>query len=147
MADRADATAPVLDAALDAAPDVAADSGSGALDPDAAGSAQGSGSDAIDEGSASAGSDEIEMDPNTAEDLDPEKGSAAAAEDEAADAPESGSAAEAKAPEPPPTVKRATRASRWLGSTAIPRCPRWIQRAAPARKEKRLSSTGVISNR
>ena len=58
--------------------------------------------------SASAGSDEIEMDPNTAEDLDPEKGSAAAAEDEAADAPESGSAAEAKAPEPPPTVKRAT---------------------------------------
>ena len=45
------------------------------------------------------------------------------------------------------TVKRATRASRWLGSTAIPRCPRWIQRAAPARKEKRLSSTGVISNR
>jgi tetratricopeptide (TPR) repeat protein len=48
------------------------------------------------------------MDPNTAEDLDPQKGSAATAQDEAADAPESGSAAEAKAPEPPPAVKRAT---------------------------------------
>jgi serine/threonine-protein kinase len=103
-----DATAMVApaEAAIDAPPDGAP------LDAD--GSAAGSGSDVAGDGSGSAGSDllagsdEIEMDPNTAEDLDPEKGSAATAQDEAADAPESGSAAEAKAPEPPPTVKRAT---------------------------------------
>jgi TolA-binding protein len=74
-------------AVADAAPIDAVEQGSGsAVAQVATGSGSGSGS-----------ADEIEMDPNTAEDLDPEKGSAATAQDEAADAPESGSAAEAKA--------------------------------------------------
>jgi serine/threonine-protein kinase len=87
---------PAIDAAevppIDAAeipPVDAAEQGSG--------SAQGSGSG---QGS-SAGSDEIEMDPEKAEDLDPQKGSAEKAVDEAEDAPTTGSAAEAKTPEAP----------------------------------------------
>ena len=68
------------DAALpDAAIEVAAGSGSGS-----AGSAVGSGSDDA----------EIEMDPEKAEDLDPAKGSAETAEDEAGDAPKSNEEAE-----------------------------------------------------
>ncbi len=99
--DAAEAPAVVIDAAAPAV-------GSGS-DMVAAGS--GSAVVAVGSGSAvgSAGSgEEIEMDPNTAEDLDPEKGSAEVAATEAADEPESGSAAEAKAPEPPPAVKKAT---------------------------------------
>ncbi|MBV8758694.1 MAG: serine/threonine protein kinase [Deltaproteobacteria bacterium] len=89
-----------------AAPDAAIDAPADAASIDAAEVvAVGSGSAGSGAGSAS---DEIEIDPNTAEDLDPAKGSAAQAATEAADEPESGSAAEAKAPEPPPAVKRAT---------------------------------------
>jgi len=84
--------APAIDAPVDAPID--------AVEQGSAGSAVGSG--------AGSGSDEIEMDPNTAEDLDPQKGSAEVAATEAADEPESGSAAEAKTPEPPPAVKKAT---------------------------------------
>jgi serine/threonine-protein kinase len=66
----------------------------------AVGSAAGSAGSA---GSAvSAGSDEIEMDPEKAEDLDPAKGSAETAEDEAGDAPKSNEEAEhAPAPAAP----------------------------------------------
>jgi serine/threonine-protein kinase len=95
-------------APIDAAPD-AAEPDAMPIDAPNGPVEQGSGSAVAEVGSGSAaGSDEIEMDPNTAEDLDPQQGSAATAEDEAADAPESGSAAEAKAKEPPPAEKRAT---------------------------------------
>jgi serine/threonine protein kinase/tetratricopeptide (TPR) repeat protein len=84
----------VAEVAIDAAIDAPIDA-----PPEGSGSGSGSGSAA----------EEIEIDPNTVEDLDPQKGSAAQAAEEAADAPESGSAAEAKAPEPAAAaVKRAT---------------------------------------
>lgn len=89
----ADAAEPDAAVAIDA-PDLdAAEVGSG--------SAEGSGSDAGSGAGSSAGSDEIEMDPEKADDPDPEKGSADQAVEEAADAPETASAAEAKTPEPP----------------------------------------------
>ena len=102
MIDAAEAVPPI-DAQIDAAIDAP-------IDASPQGSATGSGSAGAGSGSAEreAGRDEIELDPNTAEDLDPQKGSAEQAATEAADEPESGSAAEAKAPEPPPAVKRAT---------------------------------------
>jgi serine/threonine-protein kinase len=98
-----DASEAPRDVAIDAPIDAPVDAPVDALE----GSATGSGS-AAGSGAGSGSAEEIEIDPNTAEDPDPEKGSAAQAADEAADAPESGSAAEAKAPEPPPAVKRAT---------------------------------------
>ena len=51
---------------------------------------------------------EIEMDPDKAEDLDPSKGSADTAEDEAADAPASNEEAENKAPSSPEVPQLAT---------------------------------------
>jgi len=111
-------TPPLIDAAeptppIDAQIDAAIDAPIDALPQ---GSATGSGSAAAGSGAGSGsaeekrGNEEIELDPNTVEDLDPQKGSAEQAATEAADEPESGSAAEAKAPEPPPgnVIKRAT---------------------------------------
>jgi serine/threonine-protein kinase len=69
--------------ALAAEPDAALADAAEAVADAAVGSNAGSGS-----------ADEIEMDPNKAEDLDPQKGSAATAEDEAADAPKTKDEAE-----------------------------------------------------
>jgi serine/threonine-protein kinase len=57
--------------------------------------------DVAEQTTGSGSAEEIEMDPESAEDLDPQKGSADQAVEEAADAPESGSAAAAKVHEPP----------------------------------------------
>jgi TolA-binding protein len=79
-----DATEPVIDA-LDVVID--ADLGSAATIGSDAGAASNAGS-----------GEEIELDPNTAEDLDPARGSAANAQDEAADAPKTKDEAEQHAP-------------------------------------------------
>ncbi|MEO6771724.1 MAG: protein kinase [Kofleriaceae bacterium] len=75
------------------------------VEVDASGSDSGSGSgsdsgSASGSGSGSGSDDEIEMDPEKAEDLDPAKGSADTAEDEAGDAPATSAEAEQKATPP-----------------------------------------------
>jgi serine/threonine-protein kinase len=97
--------AEVIEATPDAVPLIAeVGSGSGSDSGSASGSGSGSGSDsgsatvaASGSGSGS-GEEEIEMDPEKAEDLDPQKGSADVAEDEAGDAPKSNEEAEQKTP-------------------------------------------------
>jgi serine/threonine protein kinase len=105
------ADAPVVE--IDAATETGSsgsDSGSATepalLPPIGSGSDAGSGSAATPTGS---GSDEIEMDPKAAEDLDPEatSGSAASATEEAADAPKTKEEVETHAP-PPATPQLAT---------------------------------------
>jgi hypothetical protein len=71
----------------------------------AVGSAEGSGSGS-GTGTGSGSAEEIEMDPKTANDLDPEAttGSAASATEEAADAPKTKEEVETHAPPPPPAA-------------------------------------------
>ena len=89
-----DATAPIVTAPIVTAPIITVDAPAG---PGDAAADAGSGSN----GSAGSASDEIEMDPATAEDLDPHAGSGSAAEDEAADAPRTAADVEKRAPAAP----------------------------------------------